>query len=82
MAHYLENLPLSAGQLDEERGLGDLPIVVLSSANASAEALREHEHDARLSTRGEHLVVPGTGHWINLDAPEAIAEAVRRVISG
>jgi pimeloyl-ACP methyl ester carboxylesterase len=81
MADYLDNLPLSAGQIDEERGLGDMPIVVLSSANASAEALAEHEHDARLSTRGEHLVVPETGHWINLDAPEAIATAVRRVIA-
>jgi len=79
MADYLENLPLSCRQLDETRGLEDLPIVILSSANATAEALTEHEHDARLSTRGEHLVVPGTGHWINLDAPRAIADAVLRV---
>jgi pimeloyl-ACP methyl ester carboxylesterase len=79
MADYLENVPLSAGQLDEERGLGDLPIVILSSASASPFALAEHERDARLSTRGEHVIVPGTGHWINLDSPEVIATAVRRV---
>ena len=60
MAEYLENLPLSAGQLDEQRSLGDLPTVVLSSANAMAEGLAEHRHDASLSTLGEHLVVPGT----------------------
>lgn len=81
MADYLENLPLSAGQLDGERDLGDLPTVVLSSANATAEGLAEHEHDARLSTRGEHIIVPDTGHWINLDAPDVIAAAVRRVIA-
>jgi pimeloyl-ACP methyl ester carboxylesterase len=80
MAGYLENLPLSCGQIDEAQGLDNLPVVILSSGSTSAEALAEHEHDSRLSTRGEHLVVPGTGHWINLDAPEAIATAVRRVM--
>ena len=79
MAEYLENLPLSVSQLDEGRSLGDLPVAILSSANASTDALAEHEQDARLSTRGEHLVVPRTGHWINLDAPDVIAAAVQRV---
>ena len=81
MAGYLENLPLSAGQLDEGRGLDDLPAVILSAADASAEAMREHENEARLSTRGEHLVVGGSAHWINLDAPDTIAAAVRRVMA-
>jgi pimeloyl-ACP methyl ester carboxylesterase len=80
MAEYLDNLPASTRQLDESRDLGDLPTMVLSSGNSTAEGLGEHEHDARLSTRGEHIVVPNTGHWINLDAPDVIAEAVRRVM--
>lgn len=82
MADYLRNLPLSCSQIDEAATLGDLPLTVLSSGNASADALAEHTHDARLSSRGEHLVINGTGHWINLDAPEAIAAAVQRVLSG
>ncbi len=81
MADYLENLPLSAGQIDEQRGLGNLPIFVLSSANATPAALDEHKHDSRLSTNGRHVVVPGTGHWINLDAPDAIAATVQKVIA-
>lgn len=80
MADYLANLPLSCRQLDEAATLGDLPLSILSSASASPDALNEHEDDTKLSTRGEHVVVPGTGHWINLDAPEAIASAVRRVM--
>ena len=80
MADYLANLPLSCSQVDESQVLGELPLSILSSASASADALSEHEHDVRLSSRGEHVVVPGTGHWINLDAPEAIASAVRRVM--
>jgi pimeloyl-ACP methyl ester carboxylesterase len=79
MADTLESLPVSVRQLDENQTLGDLPLVVLSAATASAQDLAEHEHDARLSTRGEHIVVPGTGHWMQLDAPEAIAAAIRRV---
>ena len=81
MANYLENLPLSASQLDEQSDLGDLPITVLSAATASAETKAEHEHDAGLSTRGEHQIVPGTGHWINLDAPQVIAGAIQRIFS-
>jgi pimeloyl-ACP methyl ester carboxylesterase len=79
MADYLENLPLSCGQLDEACTLSDLPTFVLSAASSTPVALAEHRHDAALSTRGEHIVVPGTGHWINLDAPEAIAAAVHSI---
>jgi pimeloyl-ACP methyl ester carboxylesterase len=79
MADYLDNLPLSISQLDADRGLGELPLVVLSAANATAATLQEHLHDAKLSTNGEHMVVSGAEHWINLDAPETVADAVRRV---
>ena len=77
MASALENLPVSVMQIDESRSLGDLPMVVLSAANAGTQAIAEHEHDARLSTRGEHRIVPGAGHWMQLDAPDAVAEAIR-----
>jgi pimeloyl-ACP methyl ester carboxylesterase len=81
LADGLENLPLSVTQIDEDRSLGDLPLAVLSAANASPEALREHEHDSRLSSCGEHIVVPNTGHWIQLDAPDAVVTAIRRAAS-
>jgi pimeloyl-ACP methyl ester carboxylesterase len=81
MANALENLPISAGQLDENRSLGDLPVVVLSASNTNAEGQREHEHDARLSTKGEHRVVPNTQHWLQLDAPDAVVEAISGLLS-
>jgi pimeloyl-ACP methyl ester carboxylesterase len=79
MAEYLENLTLSVTELDEARTLGDLPISVLSAANASAEALAEHEHDAQISARGTHLIARNSGHWILLDAPDLIAREVERM---
>jgi pimeloyl-ACP methyl ester carboxylesterase len=75
MADSLENLPVSVTQIDERRSLGDLPIVVLSAA-----ATAEHEHDAGLSTRGDHRVVHGSGHWMQLDAPDAVVDAIRRIM--
>jgi pimeloyl-ACP methyl ester carboxylesterase len=80
MAAALESLPLSVNQLNEARDLDLLPVAILSAQNASPLALKEHEADARLSSRGWHEVVAGAGHWIPLDAPEAIAAAIKRVV--
>jgi pimeloyl-ACP methyl ester carboxylesterase len=80
MADSLESLPVSVTQIDEGRSLGDLPVVVLSAASTKGQATEEHEHDAVLSTRGEHLVVPDSGHWMQLDAPDAVVEAIRQVM--
>jgi pimeloyl-ACP methyl ester carboxylesterase len=76
MADSLEKLPVSVRQIQEGRTLGDLPVIVLSAG-----ASDEHEHDASLSTRGEHIVVPATGHWIQLDQPDAVIEAIKRVLA-
>ncbi len=34
---------------------------------------------ARLSTRGKRIIVPGTGHFIQLDAPQVVTDAIREV---
>ena len=82
MAAYIDHLAESCGQLDESRSLGDLPLVVLSAASASPAALAEHGHDCGLSTRGSHRIIHGTGHWMNLDAPDAVVSAVRYCVDG
>ena len=81
MADSLENLPVSVTQINENLSLADLPVIVLSAATAGAIATAEHERDARLSTRGEHIVIPAAGHWLQLDAPDAVVDAVRRVVA-
>lgn len=79
MAANLEALPESCRQLDETLSLGDCPVVILSAANSPEHVLREHETEAKLSTRGEHVIVPESGHWILFDDPEAVAAAIARV---
>jgi pimeloyl-ACP methyl ester carboxylesterase len=79
MADYLEKLPISARQIQESRSLDDLPVIVLSSATSDPIVIHEHEEEARLSTRGEHIVLANVGHWVQLDAPEAVIEAIRKI---
>ena len=77
MADNLERLPAAIAALDETRGLGDLPITVLSAATSSAVALAEHAREAGLSTRGKHVLVADSTHWLLLDQPEVVAQAVK-----
>jgi len=81
MARQLEYLPESVAELEHAPPPGDIPIVVLSAATQSEAGLREHQAEARLSLKGVHRVVAGSGHWIQLDAPEAVIEAIREVVS-
>jgi len=76
MAENLDGLPESAAQLDEHATLDDLPVIVLSAGKR----IPEHEHDAALSTRGRNIVTADCGHWMQLDAPVAVVDAVRAVV--
>ena len=73
--------------------LGNLPLVVLSHdpekvrfpGNLTEPVNREwdkmQEELAHLSSNGTHLVVKGSGHDIQIDRPEAVVDAIRKVLS-
>ena len=71
--------------------LGKRPVIVLHHVEPASDdpldALDEaqgqalHRETARLSTRGAVRNVTGSGHYIELDAPQAVIEAVREVIA-
>jgi pimeloyl-ACP methyl ester carboxylesterase len=80
MAGYLEGLPVSAA---EAAALGDpraLPVTVLSAANATSEQLEEREALARRSPHGRHSIAWKSGHWIQLDEPELVVQAIREMV--
>jgi pimeloyl-ACP methyl ester carboxylesterase len=79
MAAYLDALPETAEKLLELPNLGDLPLIVLSAANTWPARLAEHQRIANLSSRGELRTVPDSGHWILLDRPDAVIQAIRDV---
>jgi pimeloyl-ACP methyl ester carboxylesterase len=78
------------------RSFGDMPVVVLTrgvspfavpgkpqSAMNKAfenENRKMHKEVAALSTRGSERVVPGTGHIIQADKPQAVVKAINEVL--
>jgi pimeloyl-ACP methyl ester carboxylesterase len=60
---------------------GDLPLVVISSAGASPSRLAADAALARRSTRGRHVLAPDSGHWVPLDAPAVVIDAIAETIA-
>jgi hypothetical protein len=40
-----------------------------------------HDRIAALSSRGEKTIVPGALHYIQIDRPQAVIDAIRRVVT-
>ena len=70
--------------------LGDTPLIVLARGKSDyppdVAAVLTAEHNAQqakfatLSTRGTEIIVPNAGHHIQLDAPDAVVDAIRRLV--
>ena len=80
MADHLEALPGSAAACQTHCDLGDMPITVLSGANSAADRTAEHQAMADRSSRGKLRVAQKSGHWIQLDEPDLVVEAVREIV--
>jgi len=90
----LKAISTSAAQTAATGSLGDIPLVVLSrDPNAPQPDLPEdlvkptsdawqqmQEELAHLSTRSTHVVTKNSGHYIQLDRPEVVIEAVRNLV--
>ena len=63
-------------------GYGDLPLVTISSTDPGDYRLRQQEALARLSRRGRHIVASKSGHWIPLDQPQVVIDAIEQVLAG
>jgi pimeloyl-ACP methyl ester carboxylesterase len=62
-------------------GYGDLPLVTISSTDPGDYRLRQQDALAGLSTRGRHIIASDSGHWIPLDQPEAVIEAITTMLT-
>ena len=80
MARYVGALPASAAVVATLGGLGALPLAVLSGSHHSEPRAKEQEELARLSSNSKHLIAAESAHWIHLDEPELVVEAVREVV--
>lgn len=79
-AAYVSSLPASAAVVASLGGLGSLPLAVLSGSHHPEPRAREQEDLACLSSNSKHIIAAESAHWILLDEPELVAEAVRDVV--
>jgi pimeloyl-ACP methyl ester carboxylesterase len=71
--------------------VGSKPVIVLTHGRYDAndpvdslgqfQSLALHRQTAALSSKGVQRVVPDTGHYIELDAPDAVISAIEEVLS-
>lgn len=81
MWQHLAALPLCAEHLSSEADAsGDLPIVTLSAVNRRPRWLTADDVLARSSARGRHIVSTRAGHWIHIDDPSLVIDAIRDVV--
>ena len=74
----------SAAEVQREApaSYGDLPVTVISARRSDQFRLAADRTLAGLSTRGRHVLADDSGHWVPLDAPQVVIDAVRDMVSG
>ncbi len=81
MAAYIQAVPRCAAELEGCAIPPEIPVTVLSGAHQPEVRLKEHAAIAARSSRGRHLIAAESAHWIHLDQPELVAEAVRAMVA-
>ena len=59
---------------------GNTPVIVLSARERNPRWLAADAALAAASSNGRHIVVPHGAHWVHLDHPELVAQAIRDVV--
>ena len=77
MARYLEGLPVSSAEMMNAAPLDHVPVIVITAPDCPA----PRRNPADIATNAVHIVAAGSGHWIQLDEPGLIVEAVRQIVA-
>jgi pimeloyl-ACP methyl ester carboxylesterase len=77
MARYLEALPASSAEMMTAAPLDRVPVIVITAPDCPAVRC----NSADIAPNAVHIVAAGSGHWIQLDEPGLIVEAVRQVVA-
>jgi pimeloyl-ACP methyl ester carboxylesterase len=83
LGSQIEMICESAAEVTREdtADYGDTPLVVISSARSSDERLTADSALARRSTRGRHVLAADSGHWVPLDAPQVVVDAISATVA-
>jgi pimeloyl-ACP methyl ester carboxylesterase len=80
MADYLRAMEDAAVSTAEAGPIGDVPLVVISSADQMPDVMAAHQALARGSPQGRHIVASSSSHWVQFDEPDLVIETIREVV--
>jgi pimeloyl-ACP methyl ester carboxylesterase len=80
LGSQIQSICISAAEVLQDLDYGNLPLVTISATTASDERRARQDALARRSARGRHVIAKHSGHWIPLDEPETVVEAIRDVV--
>ncbi len=77
LAEYLEDLPTAAQSAIAMPPPLHIPMTILSAATATSAEMQERDNWIAQRPGSRHEHIPGTSHWIQLDRPDAVINAIR-----
>jgi pimeloyl-ACP methyl ester carboxylesterase len=81
MATYIKSLPKCAAELRSVLFPPHILVTVISGGHQPQVRLDEHAAIAAHSVRGRHIIAEKSRHWIHLDQPQLVIDAVREMLS-
>jgi len=79
MASYLERLPEYCAAPLDSSALRNIPLTVISAQRNSPKVIEAHRRTAEASSQGVHVIAEDSGHWVHLDRPDIVLDAIRAV---
>lgn len=80
LAAYLECLPDSARAVLAMPLPAEIPLIILSASSATPDEIHEREEWINRNPCARHIILEDTGHWLQLERPEAVAAAIRELV--
>jgi pimeloyl-ACP methyl ester carboxylesterase len=80
LGSQIEHIAASSADIDGRPDYGSLPLITISATEMTDGRRRLQDALAGRSTRGRHIVAARSGHWIPLDEPDVIVQAIREVV--
>lgn len=82
LGSQIEHIRESAAEVERESPLayGDLPLTVTTAERAEPSRLEADAALSRTSTQGRHVLAPDSSHWVPLDAPRIVIDAIAAMV--
>jgi len=79
LSDYLQCLPESARYASRIATANGIPMIVMSAGTATPAELEERDKWVAESGAAKHIGVQDAGHWLQLERPDLVVEAIRQM---